>query len=302
MALDVQIIVNACAGTARETEIITWLQNYLSAKPTWQLGIARTGDALLKLADSAARNDCETVVAAGGDGTVNAVASAILHTGKTLAVLPIGTLNHFAKDLHLPLDIETAVETITTGRVIRVDVGQVNDLLFVNNSSLGLYPRIVNEREKQQRLGWGKWPGFLWAALLVLRRYPLVDVTLMIDATTFACRTPFVFVGNNKYEMEGFRIGARERLQAGVLSVYLTESTDRLGLLRLAFRALFGGVRREKDFAALLTREVSIKTHRRRLHVATDGEVSTLQPPLVYRILPNALKVIVPAPAVNRGD
>jgi diacylglycerol kinase family enzyme len=204
-------------------------------------------------------------------------------------------MNHFAKDLHIPLQLGAAVKTIIAGHVTNVDLGEVNGHVFVNNSSLGLYPSIVREREKQQRLGWGKWPAYVWAAIAVLRRYPFLSIRLDADGKEFASRTPFVFIGNNEYEMETLNIGGRACLDAGELSLYVTNRTGRLGLVRLAWRALFGGLRQEKDFLAMCTKEIWIETRHKRLRVALDGEVTVMQPPLHYRVLPGKLRVLAPA-------
>ena len=292
----VHIIINGCAGTAQKLDLVARLNKYVKLDPRWRVSVARSGTELIDLAKQAAHDDdCQIVVAAGGDGTVSTVAGALVGTPKKLGVLPVGTLNHFAKDLHIPLDLEDALRTIADRHVIAVDIGEVNGRIFINNSSLGLYPNIVQERQKQERLGWGKWPAFVWAAVAVLRRYPLVDVRLMIRGAELHCRTPFVFVGNNKYAMEGFHIGARERLDSGELSLYITNRTGRLALIRLALRALVGGLRNEKDFAAMTTQEVWITTPHRRLQVAADGEVANMLPPLHYRVHPRTLQVIVPA-------
>jgi diacylglycerol kinase family enzyme len=192
------------------------------------------------------------------------------------------------------LDPESAVNTIVEGQVVHIDAGEVNGRFFLNNSSLGLYPSIVHEREKQQRLGWGKWPAFAWAALTVMRRYPFLNVRLNVDGKEFVSRTPFVFVGNNEYEMETLNIGSRARLDTGKLSLYVTNRIGRLGLIRLAFRALFGGLRQDKDFLALTTGELWIETRHRRVRAALDGEVTLIHPPLHYQVHPGVLRVIVP--------
>src|SRR5438445_2199881 len=292
----VQVVISIGAGAVDTEEIVNRLvERYLPIGSRWKVSVARNGPELLKLARRAVKNDYQTIVAGGGDGTVSAVAGVLAGTRKTLGVLPLGTLNHFAKDLQLPLDIDGAMETIMAGRTVQVDVVEVNGRTFINNSSLGLYPRIVKEREKQQQLGWGKWPAFVWAAITVLRRYPLLNVRLSLDGKQLARRTPFVFIGNNEYEMEGFNIGRRACLDKGELRLYITHRTGRLGLLRLAVRALLGGLRNERDFTALRTREIWIETRHRRLHVAFDGETTIMVPPLHYRVRPGALRVIVPA-------
>jgi len=299
----VQVVINIDAGAVDKEEIVNRLvERYLPIGSRWKVSVARNGTELLKLARRAVKDDYQTIVAGGGDGTVSTVAGVLAGTTKTLGVLPLGTLNHFAKDLQLPLDLDGAMETIMAGRTVQVDIGEVNGRTFINNSSLGLYPRIVKEREKQQQLGWGKWPAFVWAAITVLRRYPLLNVRLSLDGKQLARRTPFVFTGNNEYEMEGFNIGRRACLDKGELSLYITHRTGRLGLLRLAVRALLGGLRNERDFTALRTREIWIETRHRRLHVAFDGETTIMVPPLHYRVRPGALRVIVPAPVNEKAQ
>jgi diacylglycerol kinase family enzyme len=292
----IEVIVNASSGAGEKGGLEERL-NELFARNGWDSHIllAHSGHEILELAKRAALGDAEVVVAGGGDGTINSVTLQLLNTKKTLGVLPLGTMNHFAKDLHIPLELEAAVETIIEGRVKKVDLGQVNDHIFVNNSSLGLYPSIVREREKQQRLGSGKWPAYVWAAIAVLRRYPFLNIRLDVDGKELVSRTPFVFVGNNEYEMETLNIGGRACLDAGELSLYVTNRTGRLGLLRLALRALFGGLRQEKDFLAMCTKEVWIETKHKRVRVALDGEVTIMEPPLHYRVLPGKLRVLAPA-------
>jgi Sphingosine kinase and enzymes related to eukaryotic diacylglycerol kinase len=223
-------------------------------------------------------------------------------SGLALAVLPLGTLNHFAKDLGLPLELDKAVAAIVANRQAEVDVGEVNGRLFINNSSIGLYPTLVAVRENQRRrLGRGKWHALFWATLTVLKRHPMLDVRLSLERTAQDRRTPFVFVGNNLYKSEGFDIGTRERLDGGVLSIYLTRRHGRRGLLGLALRALVGRLHDgTRDCEALTAHAVKVATRHKLLPVSTDGEVTVMNTPLEYRIRPRALKVVVappPAPA-----
>jgi diacylglycerol kinase family enzyme len=303
MASHPAVIINASSGSNDKQGVRERLAELFTARGLdARISLAGSGSEIVELARRAVREDCDPVVAGGGDGTINAVAAEIIGTERRLGVLPLGTLNHFAKDLNIPLDLEGAAGTILGGRVARVDVGEVNGRIFLNNSSLGLYPSIVRHREKQQeRLGRGKWPAFLWATLSVLRRYPFLNVRLSTDKEELRRYTPFVFVGNNEYEMESFNVGARSCLDAGQLSLYTAHGTGRLGLLRFAFRALFGGLRREKDFDAVCTKEVWVETRRSRLRVATDGEVTVIPTPLHYRVRPGALRVIVPHIEEGKG-
>jgi diacylglycerol kinase family enzyme len=247
-------------------------------------------------ARAALADGSQIVVAGGGDGTVNAVASELVDSGVPFGVLPLGTLNHFARDLGIPLLLDQAIRTIAQGVRVQVDVGEVNQRIFLNNSSLGLYPDIVRDREKQQRrLGRGKWLAACWATIAALRRYPFLSVRLKLEDAEHARRTPFVFVGNNEYTMEGFSIGERLRLDGGTLSLYVAQRPGRLGLVRLAFRALLGKLAQQRDFDVLLAPAVEIETHHKRLRVAIDGEVTVMLTPLRYRIRPGALTVIAPS-------
>ncbi len=296
----VKVIINAGSGFSDKEEVRRQLMAIFEAAGiTSNISLATTGAEIVDLAREAAHDDWTVIVAGGGDGTINAVASAVVGTDKILGVLPLGTLNHFAKDLKIPLDLKGAARILLSGHSSSVDAGEVNGRVFLNNSSLGLYPTIIREREKTQRLGSGKWPAYVWAAIAAFRRYPFLRVRLMAEGKDFDLRTPFVFVGNNKYVMEGFNIGRREHLDKGQLSVYITNRTRRWGLLRLALRALLGHLREEKDFLALLTSELKIKTKHKRLRVALDGEVESLEAPLHYRVRTGALRVIVPGDINN---
>ncbi len=298
----IEVIINASSGAGNNADLQQDLVKiFKAAGVEAQISRARNGAGVIKLVQQAVRSDAEAIVAGGGDGTVSSVAKAVLESGKTLGVLPLGTMNHFAKDLRIPLDLKGAVETIVRGHEVRVDVGEVNAHIFINNSSLGLYPSIVREREKQQRLGWGKWPAYIWAAVAVLRRYPFLDIRVGVDGKELRSRTPFVFIGNNEYEMETLNIGGRACLDKGELSLYMTNRTGRLGLIRLALRALLGGLRQEKDFLALCTKEIWIGTRHKRLRVAFDGEVLSIEAPLHYRVRPGALRVLAPPSTAENG-
>jgi diacylglycerol kinase family enzyme len=213
-----------------------------------------------------------------------------------LAHRPLGTLNHFAKDLHIPQDLEGAARNLISGRAIPVDVGEVNGRIFLNNSSLGIYPRIVRHCEELQKKtkGRNKWLAFAQASVSVMRHYSLLRVRLLLDGKELVRKTPLVFIGNNRYEMEGLNIGERRRLDAGELCLFVAKRAGRVDLLRLAFRALFGRLHEAGDFDALITTQFLIETRKSGTSVSTDGEVRQMNGPLNYRTLPGALRVIVP--------
>ena len=292
----IAVIINASAGSGCGSEWVEQLTGkFRACGMEIDITLAKSGAQTVDAAHRAVNQGATVIVAGGGDGTINAVASVVTGTGAALGVLPLGTLNHFAKDLHIPLELDQAISNIANGHIAKCDIGEINGKIFLNNSSLGLYPDIVREREKlQRRLGHGKWFAFFWATLAALRRYPFLNMRLTIEGIEHIRRAPFIFIGNNEYSMEGFNIGTRARLDGGVLSLYLAQRRGRLGLLRLAVSSLFGKLRQESDFDALTAREIRVETHRKRLRVSTDGEVSVMETPLLYRIRAAALPVIVP--------
>jgi diacylglycerol kinase family enzyme len=288
------VIMNRGAGGADDPE--TRIRDLLRAHGEEPRFIHPDGGAsLCAIARNAAQSDERVIVAAGGDGTISGVAAALAGTNKVLGVLPVGTLNHFAKDLGLPLDLESAVRTIVEGETAAVDAGEVNGRIFINNSSLGIYPRIVVRREAQQeRLARGKWVAFFWATFQALRRFPFLNLRIAFEGREISRRTAFLFVGNNEYQIAGFNLGSRACVNGGNLGLYMSHGTGRFGLFRLAFHALFGRVDQAKDFDAFCVREARIETRKRRLLVALDGEIGRMETPLNYRIRPAALRVLVP--------
>jgi diacylglycerol kinase family enzyme len=297
MPRTISVIVNAGSGLGNDDALLHQLRTLFEASGAdADLRLARGGGEIAAAVQAALARRPDVIVAGGGDGTVSTVASALAGGPVALGVLALGTLNHFARDTGVPADLGDAVAAIVEGRPRTVDIGEVNGRTFINNSSLGLYPDIVRDRERQQkRLGRGKWPAFAWATLAALRRYPFMFVRLVVDGREWARRTPFVFIGNNEYRMDGFAIGERTDLDRGHLSLYVAQRPGRLKLLMLALRALTGRLRQARDFDALTATEIVIESRRRRLHVATDGEVTTMTPPLRYRIRPAALSVMLPA-------
>jgi diacylglycerol kinase family enzyme len=226
---------------------------------------------------------------------VNAIASALVGGPVPLGILPLGTLNHFAKDLHIPIDLAQAVETIAHGQTAHVDVGRVNDRIFLNNSSIGIYPNIVERREQLRAEGHRKWPALAMATLEMLRRESEVSVRVNIDGRAIASRTPFVFVGNNEYQVEGIHLGARARLDAGKVFAYLAPRVHTRDLPKLFVQALVGRARREQSLQVLAASELWIETpYARNMKVACDGEVLLLKTPLHYRPWTAALNVWVP--------
>jgi len=237
----------------------------------------------------------DAVVAGGGDGTVNTIASLLAGGPMPLGVLPLGTLNHFAKALQIPMDVDKAVDVIVKQHVARVDVGRVSDRIFVNNCSIGIYPNIVERRERLRAQGIAKWPAFFRAVVEVLRREEEVLVRLEAEGRQIVSRTPFVFVGNNEYEVEGIHLGARTELDAGRLFAYLAPRVHTRDLPKLLAEALLGHAKDNGRLKVVPATELWIETlSMREIKIACDGELLKLKPPLHVRSWPGALGVMVP--------
>ncbi len=291
------VLLNAAAGAIDATKREQAIRELFEARGVHaNIRTLQKGEDVVLAGKRAVADQPQVVVAGGGDGTLNAIAQSVVGSSVTFGILPLGTLNHFAKDMGIPIDLDAAVDTICDGHVKQVDVARVNGRFFLNNSSLGLYPQLVRRREElMQRLGHGKWPAFLWAALTVLRRHPFVQVSLSVDGKSLDRRTPLVFIGNNSYELDGVHLGGRRCLDEGHLSIHIVDHTDRIGLLALAMRALFGKLRQAEDFETFCALRVEVRTRRKSIMVATDGEVSRLETPLIYQAEPLALSVLVPS-------
>jgi diacylglycerol kinase family enzyme len=292
----VTILINGKAGSVEGTDSRQKLEAQLrEALPDSQVIFTGNGADVGAEARRAVESGAEMVVGGGGDGTLSAIASVVAGTETSLGILPLGTLNHFAKDLGIPLDMDGAVATLTSGRIAEVDVGEVNGALFLNNSGLGLYPVIVQLRELKQSMGIAKWPAALWATIKAFSRYERLSIRVLIDGKELNRRTPVVFVGNNEYSPEGLQSPTRNRLDDGLLSVYIPHAHGRLGLIWFSIRSLFVKPRPNEDFDAFLTPECWIESRHHKLKISLDGEVTALRPPLHYQTRPHLLRVMVPS-------
>ena len=296
----IPVLLNARAGGAGQREVGARVQQLfadrgLVADVTW-LDPRR---ALLAEVRDAVRGAC-LVVAGGGDGTINSVASALDGSATRLGVLPLGTLNHFAKDLGIPIDLEDAVGVIAAGATRRVDVGEVNGRIFLNNSSIGVYPSIVQAREALQQAGHRKWVALAIAAARVLRRQRRISVRMQADGRSSTWRTPFVMVGNNEYDATGLRLAGRSHLDTGRLFAYVAPQSRVRDLPKAIALESFGrlihrGPRISAQFQMISASELWIDADGpRTVRLAIDGEVIAAALPLHYRSRAGALHVCCP--------
>lgn len=293
------ILINKAGGKASKDDLIG---------ETVEAGLRKVGIAgsveltdgagVAARAKEAAASGCPLVIAGGGDGTLSAVAGALAGTQTALGILPLGTLNHFARDLGIPFDLDEAAATIARGVERRVDVADLNGRVFINNSSVGLYSSMVVDREAQQRrLGRSKWAALPIAAVRALVRFRHYRITLCAEGDRVPINTALLFVGNNEYDVALRSAGRRARLDGGELCAFVLRSSGRLGLFASVVRSLFGRSRPDDMIRLPAIEELRVECHHRRLTVSLDGEAVPMQSPLTYRIRKGALAVMAPAPA-----
>ena len=258
------------------------------------LHFATDGREVSKLAREAMQSGATLIVAAGGDGTINAVASVLVGTESILGVLPLGTLNHFCRDLGIPVKMDEAIENLKGGSESAIDVGEVNGRIFLNNLGLGLYPEIVRRREERQTRGESKWIAAALATIRSLRHYHRLALQITAGGKELSRKTSIVFLGNNEYTIEGPDIGTRTRLDAGIMCLYITGETSALKLIGFSVSALLGRLQMNQKYDKILTEDLWIRSRHRTLNVTLDGEVIPLETPLHCRVHPKALRVLVP--------
>ncbi|HEX4695551.1 diacylglycerol/lipid kinase family protein [Sphingomonas sp.] len=233
------------------------------------------------------------VVVAGGDGTAACAAQQLVDGDAELGLLPLGTLNHLARDLGLPSDLNEAAKIAATGKATAIDVAEVDGHVFVNNASIGLYPLMVKTREGlQDDKGWPKWLSTVPAAFAAIKRLPQHRLRLDLGQGEQTVVTPLLFVGNNVYSLDRGEIGERKSLTGGRLSVYAVAHRSRSALLWFAARTLVGRAQRSVDFVAIGECETLTVRTVGSIDIALDGEVQRLASPLEFRIRPGALKVV----------
>jgi undecaprenyl-diphosphatase len=250
---------------------------------------------LVEAVKAAVADGVAFVGAAGGDGTIRLVAEQLVGTGVPLLPIPAGTRNHFAKDLGVA-DLDAA-EKAADGKVIDIDVGCVNGRYFVNNSSIGLYPKIVIRREAHQRR-LRKGVANVVAAYEQLREGARVDVE--IDGVTH--RAWMVFVGNGTYGEGLLDLADRECLNDGLLDVRVALADRPLSRLRIVGALFLGRLARCPLVERWQTKATVVNLNRGHVEVALDGEVETLSTPLRFACVAQDLKVLVPVATDKDGE
>ncbi|MCF1709858.1 diacylglycerol kinase [Tabrizicola sp. J26] len=291
------VVLNAASGRkdalAKERIIRETLEPAVAG---FAVHAARKGSAILGAAQEAVREGADIVVALGGDGTQSAVAGILAGSEAVMAVLPGGTFNYFARGLGVGETLEAALDTILTGQVATVDLGEVNGRLFLNNASFGIYPEILERREAIYRR-WGRSRlAAYWSVLLALRdlRDPM-HLALTVAEETRHFHTPLAFAARSPYQLEALGLDGAEAVRDGHFALFLAKGKRPTELMLAAIRLAFGSVSHGQDFDLVIADELTIDTRHPTRLVAFDGEKARLTGPFHLRMHRDALSVIVPA-------
>lgn len=239
--------------------------------------------------------DTPNIIAAGGDGSISAAATAIIGTNKNLGVIPLGTFNYFAKDLGVPLEIDSAVEVFKSGRPTQKLVGKVNDLVFLNNASIGIYPRVLKEREQIYKK-WGRNRVLAYYSVIttLLKPQPSISMRIALENEEATRSSPFLFVAGNAFQLESFNLPGQKCLAQNTLAVYVSRPYKKLKMLKHAVMTAMRHYKKDEQFEQFCAKNLWIDTPNTSLKVAVDGEIHDLKTPLHFRMEPQGLNVWMP--------
>lgn len=239
----------------------------------------------------------DVIVAAGGDGTVTALAGAIVESQRILALLPLGTANLLARDLRIPLDLDEAIAGLATMKPRRIDVGEMNGRIFLHKAVIGTFPAIAAARE-EIRGDASLRARFAFIRYFLGRISNARRIALHIDpiggGEKRIERVQAVAVANNAYDEGVGQFFSRARLDRGKLTVYTLKRLTLPGIARLTLEMLAGRWRQDSALVLEHVEGVVLQMKKQRMQVMIDGEVDTLPTPFAFRIRPQALSILAP--------
>ena len=291
------LVLNAASGRkdalAKERVIRAQLEPMVAS---FTVHAARKGSAIVGVTREAVLQGADIVAALGGDGTQSAVAGVLAGRDVAMAVLPGGTFNYFARGLGVGDTLETALQTLQTGQVITIDLGEVNGRIFLNNASFGIYPEILERREAIYRQ-WGRSRlAAYWSVFLTLRDIrDSMHLTLTAGCETRHYHTPLAFVARSPYQLEALGLDGAEAVRSGHFALFLAKGKRPAELMIASLRLALGKVARGQDFDLVIADALTIDTRHPTRLVAFDGEKARLTGPFHLQIYRDALSVIVPA-------
>lgn len=296
------VVLNAGSGHGDKNQAEADIRRVLSeaGRPHQVFRVEEPGD-LPRIAAAAveqAQSCGGIVVAAGGDGTLNAVAQQVLPSGLRFGVVPQGTFNYFGRAHGIAADAEAATRALLEAAPQPTQVGLVNDRVFLVNASFGLYPKVLEEREAyKQQFGRNRFVALWSSAMALLRDHRRWVVQIEHDGQTQVLRTPTLFIGNNPLQLEQVGIAEAEAVRQGQLAAIALRPMSRMAMFGLLIRGAVGRLGEAENVVTFPFQRmtVSLRLPRgRRVKVAMDGEITQLRLPLEFRIAPQRLRLLVP--------
>ncbi|HEY0212528.1 MAG TPA: diacylglycerol kinase family protein [Paenirhodobacter sp.] len=292
----VALILNPKAGKKDARGKVDHMRERISpAVRELKIHQVQKGAQIAEAAHQAVRDGADIVAAFGGDGTQSAVAGALAETGVAMAVLPGGTFNYFARELGVGDNLDQALDTLLGGHAGKRHLGAVNERIFINNASFGVYPEILERREGiYARWGRSRLAAY-WSVLVALRelRDPM-HLTITVDGKTRDVHTPLAFVARSAFQLDSLGLEGAQAVRDGHFALFLARRKTRLNLMAASLRLALGKVARGQDFDLIITDEMQIETRKSRRLIAFDGEKERQTGPFRLRVLHDALTVMIP--------
>ncbi len=239
--------------------------------------------------------DIGIVVAAGGDGTLNTVATKLIGTEIPMGIFPLGTFNYVARLLHIPLDLLKAADVIATGQIRAVHVAQINDHIYLNNASLGLYPLFIQRRELyNRRFGRFALHAYTSALDVLIRDRKELKLEVEIDGKKYPVKTPLIFFGNNQLQLAEMNLRIAKCAELGKVVGVVVAKSDKPTLFKILWQLIRGNLDHAPDVYSFSADKVQIHSKAKKLTLALDGEIVEMQPPLHISVRKHALKIMVP--------
>ena len=239
--------------------------------------------------------DQGVIVAAGGDGTLNAVAAKLMHQNIPMGILPLGTFNYVARVLDIPLDLVEAAKVIATGTPRDSHVAKINQHIYLNNASLGLYPLFIKKREQyNQKFGRLLLNAYTSGLDVLIRDRQQLKLEVEVDGQVYPVKTPLVFFGNNQLQLKELNLQIAKDAAEGHVAGIVVAKSDKLSLFKMLFQLMRGNLENTPDVYSFAAENVKIRSKKKQLTVAVDGELFEIETPLDITVAKNALKIMVP--------
>lgn len=296
------VIFNPASGKKEGHPETETLLERIRNDPRMELRASKSPDDLPNVVSEALTEGFDTIVAAGGDGTIGAVTAQLVGQDATLGILPMGTFNFMARSLGIPEDLDAALEVVLDGRDAPLDIGDVNGKVFLNNASIGAYAAVLDVREGvYRRWGRSRLAAYWSVVLALLTIYRPLRMTVTVDGKTWQTRSPMAFVASSAYQLDHYDFEGADAVRDGRVALILAPDSNRLQLLWRSLKILLGGVQRNEDYFLHVGQEILIETQRSNRLVARDGEKGTMKGPYRFSLHRNAVRVRVPATETNQG-